>query len=200
MLTEQVIYKYTQVRINGDITVSKCLEAILKSFINEFGINLYDYLLSPFKDSESEELANEIYHNVKVDFGLEEPLTELEKAKKDKIKEINKYDISENINSFSINGLQVWLNKNERASRMGRLTAEKNAGKENTTLWFGNTCISMKCDAAIQMINALELYASECFDKTSEHKVAVQALGDLEEVKNYDYTTEYPDKLEFNIR
>lgn len=198
-LEEQTIYSYVQVRISGQVTVDKCWEAILKAFKNESNTTLYNYNLSPSKDAESEALADEIYYNVRVDFGLEEPLTELEKAKKAKIKEIDKYDTSVEVNSFFLNGLQVWLNKDTRVGLMNSLTIEKNAGKEDSTLWFNNICVIVKCDAAMQMLGALELYALECYNKTAEHKVTVEALTSLEAVENYNYTTGYPTKLNFTI-
>lgn len=198
-LEEQTIYSYVQVRISGQVTVDKCWEAILKAFKNESNTTLYNYNLGPSKDAESEALADEIYYNVRVDFGLEEPLTELEKAKKVKIREIDKYDTSVEVNSFFLNGLQVWLNKDTRVGLMNSLTIEKNAGKEDSTLWFNNICVVVKCDAAMQMLSALELYALECYNKTAEHKVAVETLTSLEAVENYDYTTGYPTKLNFTI-
>lgn len=198
-LEEQTIYSYVQVRISGPATVDKCWEAVLKAFKNESNTTLYNYNLSPSKDSESEALADEIYFNVRVDFGLEEPLTDLEKAKRVKIKEIEKYDTSIEVNSFFLNGLQVWLNKDTRVGLMNSLTIEKSAGKEDSTLWFNNICVVVKCDAAMQMLSALELYALECYNKTAEHKVAVEALTSLEEVEGYDYTVGYPTKLNFTI-
>ncbi len=198
-LEEQTIYSYVQVRINGEPTVDKCWEAILKAHKDETNTALYNYNQSPSKDMDSESLAEEIYFNVRVDFGLEELLTELEKAKKNKIKEIDNYDTSVEVNSFFLNGLQVWLNKDTRVGLMNSLTIEKNAGKEDSTLWFNNICVVVKCDAAMQMLSALELYALECYNKTAEHKVSVEALGSVEAVEAYDYTTGYPTKLTFTI-
>ncbi len=198
-LEEQTVYSYVQVRISGPVTVNKCWEAILKEFKNESNTSLYNYNLSPSKDSDSLALSDEVYFNVRVDFGLEEPLTELEKAKRSKIKEIDNYDTSVDVNSFFLNGLQVWLNKDTRVGLMNSLTIEKNAGKEDSTLWFNNICVVVKCDAAMQMLSALELYALECYNKTAEHKVAVEALTSIEAVQNYDYTAGYPTKLTFSI-
>lgn len=198
-LKEQNIYNFTQVRIKGKPTVDKCWEAILKTYKNESNSTLYDYNLSPYKEEELEELISDIYHNVRVDFGLEEPYTELQKAKKDKIKEIEKYDTSADVNSFYLNGLQVWLNKDTRVGLMNSLTIEKNSGKEDSTLWFNDICITVKCDAAMQMLSAIELYALECYNKTAEHRVAVDSLTSIEAVKDYDYTAGYPEKLNFTI-
>ena len=33
---------------------------------------------------------------------------------------------------------QIWLDKSTRVGLMNSLTIEKNAGKETSTLWFGN--------------------------------------------------------------
>lgn len=199
-LEEQIIYSYVQVRINGPITVDKCWEAILKAFKNEFNTTLYNYNLSPSKDEESIALANEIYSNVRVDFGLEEPISELEKAKRNKIKEINHYDVSAEVNSFFLNGTQVWLDKDTRVGLMNSLTIEKNSGRKNSILWFDDISISVKCDAALQMLSALELYALECYNKTAEHKAAIQKLTVLKDVLEYNYTIGYPTKLEFIIK
>lgn len=198
-LVERTLYSYVQVRIQGEPTVNKCWEAILKAYKNETGTSLYAYNSSPSKDKDSTALSDEVYFNVEVDFGLVEPLTDLEKAKRVKIKEIEKYDTSIEVNSFFLNGLQVWLNKDTRVGLMNSLTIEKSAGKEDSTLWFNNICVVVKCDAAMQMLSALELYALECYNKTAEHKVAVEALTSLEEVEGYDYTVGYPTKLNFTI-
>lgn len=198
-LEEQTIYSYVQVRINGEVTLDKCYEAILKAFTNDFGTTLYDYNMSPAKDSESLTLVEEIYFNIKVDFGLEEPLTDIEKAKKNKIKEIENYDTSAEVNSFFLNSLQVWLDKSTRVGLMNSLTIEKATGKEMSTLWFGNICININCDAAIQMLRSLEIYALECYNKTAEHKSNVNDLSDLNTIIDYDYTVGYPEKLSFII-
>jgi len=82
---------------------------------------------------------------------------------------------------------------------MNSLTIEKAAGKTDSTLWFNSISITVNCDAAIQMLSSLELYALTCYNKTAEHKVAVEALTTPSEVKNYDYTAGYPEKLTFTI-
>lgn len=197
-LEEQTIYSYVQVRINGNPTVDKCWEAILKAYQNG-EVTLYNYNLSPSKDAGSQALSDEIYFNVRVDFGLEEPLTELDKAKKEVISKINGYDVSPEVNSFFLNGLQVWLNKDTRVGLMNSLAIEKASGKEESTLWFNNVCVVVKCDAAIQMLSSLELYALECYNKTSEHRVNVEALDTADKVLAYDYTVGYPTKLSFMI-
>ena len=193
---EEKRYEYVQVRINGRPTLEKCYEAILKAFKNEEGTSLYDrWTLSTHQDPQ----YVEIEYLIRVDFGLEEEDTPLSKQKRKLINEINAYDTSDEVNSFFLNGVKVWLNKDTRVGLMNSLTIEKNAGKEESTLWFNNICITINCDAAIQMLSALELYALNCYNVTAKHKVAVENLNNLEEALGYDYTVGYPEKLSFTI-
>lgn len=193
---EELRYNFVQVRINGKPNLTKCYEAILKAYKDSDGTNLYEAIEL---DEASKEIKNEIYYNIKVDFGLEEEISPLEKTKKSVIKKIDAYDQSSDVNSFFLNGIQVWLNKDTRVGLMNSLTIEKEAGKEISTLWFNNICININCDAAIQMLSALELYALSCYNVTAQHRVAVQNLTTLEAAMDYDYTAGYPEKLSFTI-
>lgn len=112
-----------------------------------------------------------------------------------KIGEITKYDTSSNVNVFSLNGVDVWLDRDTRVSLMNSTTIAKNMGQENTILWLGTVKITVKCDQAIQLLSALEMYALSCFNKTAEHKKNVEALSTINEIVSYDYTVGYPEKL-----
>jgi hypothetical protein len=52
-------------------------------------------------------------------------------------------------------------------------------------------------DNAILMLDAIEMYAIECYDVTQRHLMNIDKLQTAEEIKNYDYTTGYPEKLKF---
>ena len=82
---------------------------------------------------------------------------------------------------------------------MNSLNIEKTAGKETSTLWFGNIKLDINTEAAIQMLSALELYALKCYNKTAEHKVNIENMTSVEDVVNYNFTEGYPDKLSFSI-
>lgn len=192
---ERTHYYYIQVRISGEPTLSKCLEAILKQYKDNNGTSLYEALLSDGTNDQIEEIT----YAIKVDFGIAPEKSPLEKAKEKVLKEITAYDTSIEVNSFKLNGVQVWLNKDTRVGLMNSITIEKNAGKTKSVLWLNGICITVNCDAAIQMLSALELYALACYNKTAEHKLAVSELMDVTQVKNYDYTSGYPEKLSFTI-
>lgn len=192
---EETKYYYVQVRISGEPTLSKCYEAILKVYKDENNTSLYDSLLTEGANDQIED----INYNVKVDFNMAPEKSPLEKAKEEVTRAIEQYDTSDNVNSFSLNGVKVWLPKETRVGLMNSTTIEKNSGKEESTMWFNGICITVNCDAAIQMLSSLELYALACYNKTAEHKLAVSQLTEVSEVKAYDYTVGYPDKLSFTI-
>lgn len=192
---DETRYSYVQVRISGNPTLSKCVEAILKQYVNEEKSTLYDIMLLQGTNDQ----IDDIYYNIQVDFGIESPISKLDQAKKEIIRKIDEYDTSVNVNSFKLNGVDVWLSKDTRVGLMNSISIEKAAGKEESVLWLNGICITINCDAAVQMLSSLELYALACYNKTAEHKLAVSQLTDVSKVKAYDYTAGYPDKLSFTI-
>lgn len=193
--TEETKYSYVQVRISGEPTLAKCYEAVLKAYKDENNTSLYDTLLTEGTNDQIED----INYNIKVDFNMAPEKSPLEKAKEEVTRAIEQYDTSDNVNSFYLNGVKVWLPKETRVGLMNSTTIEKNSGKEESTMWFNGICITVNCDAAIQMLSSLELYALACYNKTAEHKLAISQLTEVSEVKAYDYTVGYPDKLSFTI-
>ena len=127
------------------------------------------------------------------------PERTLEIAKTEKIAEITAYDTSEAVNSFTLGNATMWISRDDRVSTMNSTTILKNAGVEETTLWYGGVKYTLPCDTLIQMLSALEVYALQCYDVTEEHKAAVNALTTIEEVDAYEYTIGYPEKLSFSV-
>ena len=109
--------------------------------------------------------------------------------------EILAYDSSSEVNSFTFQGVEMWLDKDTRNGLIMRLNAEKAAGQTETTLWFGTMSFTLGIDEGLQLLSALELYASACFDNTSSHLAEVEKLTDVEDIFNYDYKAGYPEKL-----
>ena len=123
----------------------------------------------------------------------------LERAISSKIARINSYDTSDAVNSFMMGGSPMWLDKSTRVGLMNSIGIEKDAGRETTTLWFSGMRFTIPVHPAIGMLNALELYALECYNATQAHIAAVSALQTVEEIEAYDYTVGYPEKLVFNL-
>lgn len=128
--------------------------------------------------------------------GWEEYVREIDWLAETK-KRLVKYDQSEAVNMFTVGGVPVWLDKATRAGLLLRFQAEQAQGIEDTTLWYKGMQFPLKVEQAIQMLYAIELYASACYDNTQRHLAALDMLEDEDSVKAYDYTTGYPRKLEF---
>lgn len=138
--------------------------------------------------------------DLKLELQILKGLKELDAAKKGKNNDIDAYDKSEAVNSFTLDGEVVWLDKDTRVGLMNSTQIEKAAGRETTTLWFDGKSYTIPCDTAIQMLSALELYALQCYNVTAQHKANVEAMTDVEEIEAYDYTTNYPEKLNLQTK
>lgn len=121
----------------------------------------------------------------------------LDVIKEEAIEQITEYDQSEDVNSFTLQGKQMWLPKETRVGLVNSITIEKNAGKKTTVLWFGGEKYEFPVDTALQMLSDLELYAVQCYNTTAMHKANVISLESVGDVVNYDYTLHYPEKLNF---
>ena len=120
-------------------------------------------------------------------------------AKKEVEAAITSYDSSSAVNSFLLNGMEVWLDKATRVGLMNSTTIAKSMGQQKTTLWLGSYQLEVDCDKAIQLLSALEMYALGCFNVTAAHKKAVSELDNIEEVLTYDYKSGYPEKLKMEV-
>lgn len=123
------------------------------------------------------------------------PEDALQKLKDQIIAELDRYDKSEAVNDFTLNGQHLWLDKGTRNGLKLRFDAQRSMGQTDTTLWYGVTPFALNIDNAVAMLQMLEVYASESFDRTAQHTANILALSTIEEVFNYDYTQGYPAKL-----
>ena len=121
----------------------------------------------------------------------------LEEIKARKVDEILAYDSSQAVNEFSMGGLPIWLDKATRAGLLLRFEAEAKAGRTSTTLWYNGLPFTLPLTYAQEILIALELYASACYDNTQSHIAEVQKMESKEAVEAYDYTTGYPQKFLF---
>ena len=118
-------------------------------------------------------------------------------AIENKLTEIDNYDKSASVNSFRIGSKDLWLDAALRQQLRTSIEAYKAMGKETASKWFDGIEYTFPVDTWLQILNALEVYASEALNTTESHKVAVKELTSVQEVENYDITLDYPEKLEF---
>lgn len=121
----------------------------------------------------------------------------IDELKEMKIAEINAYDKSDAVNSFTLAGKQIWLDKDTRVGLVNSIGIEKESGRINTTLWYNAEKYVIPVDTALQMLNQLELYALDCYNVTQSHIAAVKGLSDAGQVEAYNYKTGYPEQLNF---
>lgn len=112
-------------------------------------------------------------------------------------KEILRYDASPEVNEFYVNGESIWLDKSTRTGLLLRLQSEQILGDTETTLWYGTKKFVLPIDIAQMMLHQVEKYASQCYDNTQMHLANIEEITDMDELRNYDYTIGYPEKLNF---
>ena len=129
----------------------------------------------------------------------------LEEARLNKISELEDYDSSSEVNICYITlgdfEMPYWADKSERSSLKTAVQNCVSLGRELYRLDLRDKGVSMNinCEALLQMLAALEVYAVDCYNKTTDHIFAIKALETIEEVEAYDFTVGYPEKLRFNI-
>lgn len=118
-------------------------------------------------------------------------------AKAEKLVQIDVYDSSSNVEEFTINGVPMWLGHELRQQIRTSAEAYSAAGYDNMTKVFNGAEFTFPITVWLQMLNALEVYAAEALNTTERHKNNVNAMDNVQDVIDYDYTTGYPDKLSF---
>lgn len=121
----------------------------------------------------------------------------IENLKLSKIEDIVTYDSSDAVNSFTYQGVTMWIPKELRISLMNSSSIEAASGKTETTLWYGGVRFVLPIATLQQLLAAIELYALECYNVTESHKAAISAMTDINEVMAYEYKQGYPEKLAF---
>ena len=120
----------------------------------------------------------------------------LARAKANKIAELEAYDDSE-VNSFSVNGKDMWLDHDVRQQLRISLDALSQAGRENVTKWFDGVEYTYPIDVWYYMLGLVEVYASDALNVTESHKAAINAKTTVKQVNSYNFKKNYPEKLVF---
>jgi len=116
-----------------------------------------------------------------------------------KISDINEYDTSDQVNSFTINGISGWIDRNTRVALLHAIDVVEQNGGTEYTVWFEGIPMTLPIQTIKEFLNALELYAIGAFNVTNRHIMNVRQLQTIEEVENYDFTIGYPEKVVVDI-
>lgn len=129
----------------------------------------------------------------------------IKQAKSRKIDEINKYDSSKEVNicyiKTALDTIPYWANKTERSSLKSAIQDCIAMGRETYRLDLREVGVSVdiNCKKLLSMLSALEVYAIDCYNKTTDHIYAVSNLTTIEEIEAYDYRVGYSEKLTFEL-
>lgn len=120
-----------------------------------------------------------------------------------KLKAIENYDTSDNVNSFnvSINGniFSAWLTPAERSNYRTSVEAAELVGNESISLFINDVLITIPTAAAKIMLAQIQLYADQCYIVTKQHENAILNTSTVEEAQALDITQGYPEKLTFTV-
>lgn len=141
-------------------------------------------------------------HEILIADGWEEYVTPeptpeelLKRARANRRREILEYDSSEEVNIFYLNDEPMWLDKATRAGLKLRLEAEDAIGNAETILWYNGKPYYLTIQQAMQMLYALEVYASQCYDNTQRLLAILDSFTTIEEIEAFEELPGYPEKL-----
>lgn len=92
-----------------------------------------------------------------------------------------------------------WLDSDTRTSLVNTINAKKLAGETTIDIWFNDDSVTLTLDKAIELINAIELYSSNCYNIVQEKLNEINLLSSNDDVYNYIIVNDFPNKLIFNI-
>ena len=190
--------KQAQVLVCGSGRVMIALNEEQVKTTEQFPVAMNDDGTMDYENREKTQYAYDVYW-LTLPHGSSDMPAVLKAAKEKVVEEITEHDSSSAVNSFLLNGMEVWLDKATRVGLMNSTTIAKSIGQDKTTLWLGSYQLEVECDKAIHLLSALEMYALECFNVTAAHKKAVSELNNIEGVLTYDYKSGYPDKLKMEV-
>lgn len=117
-------------------------------------------------------------------------------AKVEKIAEIKEYDNSDAVNSFKLNGVSVWINREDRIGTRRAIELDIASGKTESEIWLNGFKLVVNSQLALKLLDAVGHYAYSAYNVTQSHIFAVKNLTSINEVEKYDYTKGYPQKLD----
>jgi len=119
----------------------------------------------------------------------------LAEVKEQKLQELYEWDQSSYILSFTLNGQDLWVPASERVNFVNTINSAKKLNI-NTVYFHG---LAVNGDDALNILDALNVYAMQVTYVTDNHKANILALDDISYVTNYDFTVGYPQKLSITV-
>lgn len=136
-----------------------------------------------------------------------EPTAEelLQRARRRKLDELHRYDESSEVNDCVIvyegSELHYWADKHERGSLESAVRNSMALGRTHYRLDLRELGVSLNipCEKLLQMLAVLEVYAIDCYNKTTDHEYAIKDLSTEAEIDAYDFKVGYPEVPRFEL-
>lgn len=158
----------------------------------ENGIELTDEEWQSLLDGQSQ--GKEIVEDEDGHPILRDPVISLEDAKAVALAGLYAYDRSDEVNTCSVNGVDLWLDKSSRALFL--LQAQDSADDAEFTLYgFDGSSVTLTCVQLKDFLSKLEMYAMATYGVTRKHENTIKVLKDVTAVQSYDFTVGYPEPL-----
>lgn len=122
---------------------------------------------------------------------------DIEELRNEKLDEIKAYDKSDSVNSFTYNGISGWIDNPTRTSYSASIQNAELLGETSIDLLFNDTVLTLDIDTAKVMLAKISRYADKCWMVTQTHISKVKDLKTSKEIRDFDVTSDYPEKLEF---
>lgn len=175
------------------------------------GVSLLE-CVNPFKNKWAVRVDVQIIHGRENEVGYMEEIVDhepsLDEIKGILLAGIDYFDSSPEVNSFTVNGFPMWLDKQTRTSLSYTISVEeqvRNLTDDNTVttrLWYNGTppvYFDIPTGRLKQMLAELEMYAKATYDVTQSHKATIYALNDAETILSFDIRADYPKRCAFTL-
>lgn len=181
------------------------------AFANELDPELFrigetysDYQSGKFVPLNEEQIDYYLNHkgaaiDIIWNFGVFE--RKLEDVRDQKLQSLADYDKSSAVNNFTINGvLNAWFTPEERSNYSNSIQAAKLLNMDTLMFAVGTHVLQVPTSSAEVMLASIQLYADACYMVTKQHELTISSLQSIEEIDEYDFTTGYPQQLNFDLQ
>lgn len=122
-----------------------------------------------------------------------------------KLRDLEAYDNSSEVNDCIIvyqgEEIHYWANKTERNDLKNAVRDCIAMGRDiyRLDLRDKGVSINLPCEALLQMLSSLEIYAIDCYNRTTDHEFAIKSLTTKDEIEAYDFKAGYPSIPRFEV-
>lgn len=129
-----------------------------------------------------------------------------ERARQMKLRELHDYDESKEVNNCIIvyqgQEIDYWAKPSERTELKNAIRDCIALGRENYRLDLRDKGISVviPCETLLMMLATLEVYAIDCYNRTTDHEFFIKSLTTRDEIEAYEFRHNgYPEIPRFEV-